>query len=93
MGPVNRTLGGGEWLIYGCDDGKTLVVVSEAHNAAAPFYFVLSPQGTSHHLDSEGSGYKRASDAAGDELQRLSPGEIAALVAEARAAGSASPQR
>jgi hypothetical protein len=82
-GPLKRTYGGGPWLVYACDDGKSLVVVSDKGNAASPFYFMLSPLSGSYHVDGEGTGSKSASDAAGDELSHLSAAQIEALIGAA----------
>jgi hypothetical protein len=82
-GPLKRTYGGGHWLVYACDDGKSLVVVSDKGNAAFPFYFMLSPFSGSYHVDGEGTGNKSASDAAGDELSHLSAAQIEALIGAA----------
>jgi hypothetical protein len=71
------------WLVYGCDDGKSLVVVSDKGNAAFPFYFMISPLNGGYHVDGEGAGSKSASDAAGDELSHLSSEQIEALVGAA----------
>jgi len=82
-GPLRRTFAGGPWLVYACDDGKSLVVVTEKGNAAFPFYFLLWPVNGAYHVEGEGAGSKRASDAAGDELSHLSPSQIEALVSAA----------
>ena len=80
-GPLNRTFGGTEWLVYGCDDGSSMVVVSAPGNPAMPFYFFIRPEAGTYRIDGEGSGDKEASRTAGDSLSRLTPAELASLLA------------
>jgi hypothetical protein len=70
------------WLLYSCDDGKSLVVVSAPGSPAAPFYFMLWAQGAGYHLSGEGTGSKALTDAALKELKALSDKDIAGLVAQ-----------
>ncbi len=86
-GPLHRTYGKSDWLVYGCSDSRSAVVVSDAGNPAAPFYFMLyvSPDG-SMHLYGEGNGKKSATQAAFDELKTLTRSDIASLVSQAEAA-------
>lgn len=86
MGPVSRVFGGTEWLVYGCDDGRSMVVVSTGKNPASPFYFVLSPAADGYRIVGEGKGGKQASKAAGDDLSRLPASDFAKLLAETQAA-------
>lgn len=85
-GPVKRTFGGTEWIVYSCEDQVSLVVVSAEGNPASPFFFHLRPNAESYELVGEGSGDKRASNAAGAELSELGSAKIAALLAETKAA-------
>lgn len=87
-GPVTKTFGGTGWIVYSCDDGVSLVVVSAQGNPAFPFFFHLRPNAESYRVVGEGNGDKRASDAAGADLSELSSAAIAALIAETKAAAS-----
>jgi hypothetical protein len=40
IGPIEKTYGGTKWNVYGCDDKKSLLVVTAADNPAMPFYFL-----------------------------------------------------
>ena len=42
IGPAHRTFGGTPWLVYSCEDGKSLAVITETGSIAAPFYFILA---------------------------------------------------
>jgi hypothetical protein len=80
IGPIAKVFGSVPWLLYSCDDGKSLVVVSAPGSRAAPFYFMFYPEGTGYHLQGEGTGDKALTDAALAELKALSNTEIVALV-------------
>ena len=81
VGPVTRGYGGTDWLIYSCHDGESLTFVAAPGSPAAPFYFSLFKRNGKYVLAGEGKGDKAASDAADAELMRLSPADIAGLIA------------
>lgn len=90
IGPLEKDFGGTPWTVYGCSDGRSVVVVSAAGNPAGPFYFMLYPEGDTYRLVGEGTGDKRASQAAYDELSaRLTADYVAGLHAEAVRSASA----
>ena len=72
--------GGTKWLVLSCDDQASMVVVSAQGNPASPFYFMVSPNGGSYSVSGEGNGDKAASDAAGADLSKLSPSDLALLL-------------
>jgi hypothetical protein len=80
IGPITKVFGSVPWLLYSCDDGKSLVVVSAPGSQAAPFYFFFSPEGSGYHLRGEGTGSKPLTDAAYKELEGLGNKDIADLV-------------
>jgi hypothetical protein len=79
-GPVAKTYGDTPWLVYSCDDNRTVVIVSAPGSPATPFYFTFHPQGNGYRLSGEGTGRKDVTDAAFGELQALSAQDIAALI-------------
>jgi hypothetical protein len=79
-GPIKKTYGNTPWLVYGCDDGQSIVIVTAPGSPAAPFYFMFSEG----HLRGEGTGNKAATDAAYNELQRLTDADIKALVLQTK---------
>jgi len=82
IGPIERTYGGIKWLVYGCDDKTSLVVVSEAGSPAMPFTFFFSQTNDGYQLHGGGTGDKRLTDAAYKDLAALTASDIAALIAE-----------
>lgn len=84
FGPVVKTYGKTNWLVYGCDDGRTVIVVAAPGNLATPFYFRLSPQRDGYHLTGEGTGKKQFTDPAYRDLSVLSEKDITALIAETK---------
>ena len=83
VGPAHKTIGGSAWLVYACDDKHSVVAVTDAGSAAAPFYFMFSYDSGGYHLRGEGTGNKAATDAAYRELSQLKQKEIEALFSSA----------
>lgn len=90
VGPIQRIYGGTPWVVYGCDDGKSLVVASGAGNPASPFYFVLAWSDAGYAVSGEGSGSRDASAAALSDLRALTRQQIEALYIEAQTSGTSS---
>jgi hypothetical protein len=89
IGPLEATFGGTAWQVYGCSDGASVVIVTAQDNPAAPFYFMIFPQGEALRLYGEGTGRRELTQAAYDELAaRLSPEFAASLHASASRAAT-----
>src|ERR1700733_10732854 len=78
-GPVPHTFGNGPWLVYGCSDEQSLVIVTAPQNPAGPFYFKFSPQQDGYHLTGEGTGQKDAVADAFKDLKSLTKQDIVNL--------------
>jgi hypothetical protein len=89
IGPVTRSYGGGQWLVYGCSDGKSVVLVTAQGNPGFPFVFSFLYTSKGMTLYGEGNGDKKATDAAFKELQPLSQTDVAALFQQAKAHATA----
>ena len=76
VGPAVKVYGKTNWLVYSCNDNRSLIFVSAPGNPAGPFVFSLMPEGSAYHLRGEGTGNKGSSDAALVELQTLSTSSI-----------------
>jgi hypothetical protein len=88
-GPARRAFGGADWLVYSCDDARSMVVISTEKNPANPFYFVLASESAGYRIDGEGTGNKQTSDAAGYELAHMTAADFANLLAETKSATAA----
>ena len=85
IGPVTKTYGQGQWLVYSCNDDKTLLIVSAPGNPATPYYFTLLPTDAGHRLFGDGAGKKEATAAASEQLKSLSEEDIANVIKETKA--------
>lgn len=84
VGPVAKQYGKTPWLVYSCDDGKSVLIVSAPANKAVRFRFTFVADDDGYALHGEGQGDKRVTDAAYQDLNTLVEADIAALVTETR---------
>jgi len=84
IGPVNKVYGKTQWLVYSCDDSRTVVIVTAPGNPAKPFYFMFSPRESGYQLTGEGTGQKEATDTAFAELKSLSTRDITDLIEQTK---------
>ena len=88
IGPATKQFGGHDWILYGCEDGHSMVVTAGAPNPAAPFFFLVTPDGQGGiELHGEGTGAKSATKPAYDGLATMTSADLAALFQQARQAG------
>ncbi len=83
LGPIEKTYGGTEWNVYGCDDRQSVAIITAPGNPATPFIFFFSHNSGGYQLHGEGTGDKKITDKAYNELAALTELDIAALAAEA----------
>lgn len=84
IGPVQKTFGGGPWLVYSCADGRSAVILADKGNPASPFYFMFSVKPDDIDLVGEGTGNKVHTSAAFEDLKKLTPADIESLVLETK---------
>jgi hypothetical protein len=84
IGPLTKVYGGTTWLVYSCDDDRSIVIVSAPGSPAAPFYFSYFLEAGGYHLSGEGTGDRAATDLAYKELAAFSAKDIALLIAETK---------
>lgn len=80
IGPINKTYGKTEWLVYSCSDGLGVVLVSAPGSPAFPFVFSFMSKENRYDLIGQGTGRKEATAAAYKELRELREPEIKALL-------------
>jgi hypothetical protein len=84
QGPVQKTYGKTAWLVYACNDSRSVVIVSNKGNPALPFFFMLYVKANGDlQLHGEGTGNKTATEAAYKEIEALTQTDIASLVKQA----------
>lgn len=83
LGPATARVGGNDWIVYACSDGKSVVVVAGEPNPAAPFVFFLTPHGSQIELHGEGNGAETATKPAYDQLAAMSVEDLSALYRKA----------
>lgn len=83
-GPLTKTYGKSQWLVYSCSDDRTLVFISAPGNPAFPFYFSYFPEKGGYSLAGEGTGRKEATAATYKDLKALSKREIEALIVQTK---------
>lgn len=90
-GPVERTFGGTRWLVHGCDDRESLAIQAVPDNPAAPFVFILSKVDGRYAVGGdrigEGRGDVDAALAADQDIRKLDPAAVEALLRETGAVG------
>ncbi len=80
VGPIEKTYGGSKWLVYSCDDGRSVVIISAPGSPAMPFAFRFLARGDAYLLQSQGSGDREFTAKAFGELKGLSAQDVATLV-------------
>lgn len=80
------TYGGTAWDIYGCNDERSVAVVTAQGNPGLPFYFLFTESNGHYRLSGEGTGRPEFSRKAYDDLARLSQQDIQALVKQTQKA-------
>lgn len=71
IGPIEKSFGRSNWLVYSCNDEDSLVVVSAKGNPAMPFYFFIGRRDGTRSLRGEGNASKESTSAAFEELSAL----------------------
>ena len=87
VGSVTERIGGNDWIVHGCADGKSVVVVAGPPNPASPFFFFLMPDGEGIVLHGEGEGKKSASEPAYEQLKEMSAKDLTRLYQKAAETG------
>jgi hypothetical protein len=81
-GPITKIYGRTSWLVYGCSDGRSVIVVTAPGSPAMPFLFTFHWEADGYHLAGAGTGNKKLTDLAFGDLKILSQADIEALLVE-----------
>jgi len=84
VGPLEKNFGNAPWLVYSCTHDKNLVIVSAANSPALPFVFCFCMKNGSYQLVGEGTGKKEFTNAAFEELKKLTEPDIAKLIEQTK---------
>lgn len=87
IGPIEVTLGGNKWQLSSCNDNRSLVFVTMQGNPAMPFVFFVHRNGSTSKINGEGSGPKKYSAAAFEELKIMNETRFNALVQATKKSG------
>ncbi|HEV7545549.1 MAG TPA: hypothetical protein VGO42_13400 [Reyranella sp.] len=82
----SKTYGGTAWDIYGCNDNRSVAVVTAPGNPALPFYFLFAERNGQYRLSGEGTGRPEITRKAYADLVQLSQKDIQGLVKETQKA-------
>lgn len=85
-GPVHRDFGGHDWVVYSCSDSASLIVMAPPGTEAGNSYIFLRGDVSGYEISAEAEGERAITDAAHAELSAMTTAEIAALLADTRAA-------
>ena len=89
IGPIVESLGGTQWQVSSCDDGRSLVFATMAGNPAMPFVFFVQRSEDPPRISGEGKGSKEHSAAAFDALQKMTATQFDKLVQATKDANAA----
>lgn len=79
---ASKTFGGTQWQIYGCNDNRSVAIVTAPGNPAIPFYFLLAWVNGVYTVSGEGTGRRDLTAKAYAEIVKLNRQQIDALVSE-----------
>ncbi len=68
LGPTVIELNKQLWQAFACDDGKSLAIVANSGNPAAPYVFVVAAMTDNYAIRGDGDGDVPSAHAAGREL-------------------------
>jgi hypothetical protein len=77
-----KTFGGTPWQIYGCNDNRSVAIVTAPGSPAIPFYFLLAWVNGVYTVSGEGTGRRDLTAKAYTEIVKLNRQQIDALVSE-----------
>ena len=79
---ATKSFGGTQWQIYGCNDSRSVAIVTAPDNPAIPFYFLLAWVNGVYTVSGEGTGRRDLTAKAYSDIVKLTRPQIDALVKE-----------
>lgn len=80
IGPIEKVFGKTNWLVYSCNDERSIVIATAPGSPASPFVFRFLARENSYVLQSLGTGNREFTTAAFNELKVMSGQDIETLV-------------
>ncbi len=80
FGPVPKTYGMTSWLVYTCNGGQSVLIVSAPGSPAAPFMFRFIAREDGYVLQSQGAGDKELTAVAFGDLKVMSVQDVEKLI-------------
>lgn len=84
IGPLHKKYGGTPWLVYSCNDRKTLIIITATGSPAMPYVFRFYLKGGKYRLKGEGKGSRKFTKAAYKELHKFSHAKIEKMIAQTK---------
>jgi hypothetical protein len=77
-----KTFGGTSWQVYGCNDNRSVALVTAPGSPALPFYFLIAWVNGVYTVSGEGTGRRDLTAKAYSDIAKLNRQQIDALVNE-----------
>src|SRR5260370_25735545 len=82
-GPVaTKSFGGTSWQIYGCNDNRSVAIVTAPGSPAIPFYFLVAWVNAVYTVSGEGTGRRDLTAKTYNDIAKLTRPQIDAIVKE-----------
>jgi hypothetical protein len=85
-GPAKRRYGGTLWLVYACNDGRSLAFRPDQNNPNNTAKFVLRWTGAQYELEGDPGDKPEIAERAYDEIADMTERQISSLIAAAKSA-------
>lgn len=85
IGPAKRRFGGTLWLVFACNDNRSLAFRPEQNNPNSTAKFVLRWTGAQYELEGDPGDKADVAERAYNEIADLTERQIDALIAAAKA--------
>jgi hypothetical protein len=84
VGPITKVWGEVPWLVYSCDNERSIVIIAAPGSPAEPWVFTLDRGKNGIHLDGDGASGKQGTAATYAELSKFSQHDFEKLIEETK---------